>query len=90
MISNYGKRRRTPGLKVGGLQEVQVMLSNDHRLSGPFICEFLLETFLFISYNCSMVYWLMILWFIQVQLVGSYNGAGLSDWCAALISNDGK
>ena len=69
-----------PGLKVGGLQEVQVMLSNYYWLSGSFICEFPLGTFLFIGCDCFMVYWLMILWSIQVRLIGSCNSTGLSDW----------
>ena len=79
MISNYGKRRRTPGLKVGGLQEVQVMLSNDYWLSGFFICEFPLGAFLFIGYDCSMDHGLTIIRSIRVWLVDSCNGMGLSD-----------
>ena len=55
------------------------MLSDDYRLSGFFICEFPLGTFFFIGYDCSMVYWLTILRSIQVRLVGSCNGTGLSD-----------
>ena len=55
------------------------MLNNDYRLSGFFICEFPLGAFLFIGYNCSMVYGLTILRSIQVRLVGSYIGTGLSD-----------
>ena len=56
------------------------MLSNDYWLSGFFICEFPLGTFLFIGYDCSIVYELTILQSIQVRLVGSCNGTGLSDW----------
>ena len=79
MISNYGKRRRTPCLKVGGLQEVKVVLSNDYWLSGFFIGEFPLGAFPFNGYDCCMVYGLPVLQSIQVQLIGSYNGTGLSD-----------
>ena len=79
LISNYWKQRRTPSLKVGGLQEVLVMLSNDYWLSGFFIFEFPLGAFLFNGYKCSKVYGLTILRHIQVRLVGSCNGMGLSD-----------
>ena len=55
------------------------MFSNDYWLSGFFICEFPLGTFLLIGYDCSMVYGLTILRSIQVRLIGSYNSTGLSD-----------
>ena len=55
------------------------MLSNDYWLSGFFICEFPLGAFFFIGYNCSMVYGLTIIRYIQIRLVGSCNGTGLSD-----------
>ena len=55
------------------------MLSNDYWLSGFFICEFPLGALFFIGYNCSMVYGLTIIRYIQIRLVGSYNGTGLSD-----------
>ena len=54
------------------------MLSNDYWLSGFFICEFPFGAFLFISYDCSMVYGLTILWSIQVQLAGFCKVTGLS------------
>ena len=64
------------------------MLSNDYWLSGFFICKFPLGAFLFIGYDCSMFHGLTIIRSVQVRLVGSCNGTGLSDaWLAALISN---
>ena len=55
------------------------MLFNDYWLSGFLICEFPLRAFLFIGYDCSIVYGLTILRSIQVRLVGSFNGTGLRD-----------
>ena len=55
------------------------MLSNDYWLSGFFICEYPLGAFLRIGYDCSMVYGLTILRFIQVRLVGLYHSMGLRD-----------
>ena len=55
------------------------MFSNNYWLSGFFICGFPLGTCLLIGYDCSIVYGLTILRSIQVRLIGSYNGMGLSD-----------
>ena len=58
-----------PGLKVGGLQEVQVMLSNDYWLSWFFTCEFPLGAFSLLFTTA--------LWFMSLQFASPYRYGSL-------------